>query len=141
MQRRSDKDRNEDSNHRDGTDGRAAGGLRAGTGAPSKQHLPHRAPAGSTAATATVVEKEPSIEDGVIPRCGHEGEPEDPSGGRELTCADNPLATHFFTLVGGNTVDDCGRKDPKVLAAFNALMKNSRPNPLTKRFHRCANAC
>lgn len=78
------------------------------------------------AATATVVEKEPSIEDGVDPSVwDNEGEPEDPSAGGELTCADNPLATHFFTLVGGNTVDDCGRKDPKVLAAFNALMKNT----------------
>ena len=78
------------------------------------------------AATATVVEKEPSIEDGVDPSVwDNEGEPEDPSAGGELTCTDNPLATHFFTLVGGNTVDDCGRKDPKVLAAFNALMKNT----------------
>lgn len=87
------------------------------------------APAPTTeapAATATVVEKEPSIEDGVDPAVwDNEGEPEDPSAGGELTCADNPLATHFFTLVGGNTVDDCGRKDPKVLAAFNALMKNT----------------
>ncbi|WP_286070559.1 Ivy family c-type lysozyme inhibitor [Stenotrophomonas sp. 57] len=73
------------------------------------------------AATATVVEKEPSIEDG-----DNEGEPEDPSAGGELTCADNPLATHFFTLVGGNTVDDCGRKDPKVLTAFEALMKGTQ---------------
>ncbi len=87
------------------------------------------APAPATeapAATATVVEKEPSIEDGVDPSVwDNEGEPEDPGAGGELTCADNPLATHFFTLVGGNTVDDCGRKDPKVLAAFNALMKNT----------------
>ncbi|HEL5039594.1 Ivy family c-type lysozyme inhibitor [Stenotrophomonas maltophilia] len=87
------------------------------------------APAPTTeapAAPATVVEQAPSIEDGVDPAVWHnEGEPEDPSAGGELTCADNPLATHFFTLVGGNTVDDCGRKDPKVLAAFNALMKNT----------------
>lgn len=87
------------------------------------------APAPTTeapAATATVVEQAPSIEDGVNPSVwDNEGEPEDPSTGGELTCADNPLATHFFTLVGGNTVDDCGRKDPKVLAAFNALMKNT----------------
>ncbi|WP_329893498.1 Ivy family c-type lysozyme inhibitor [Stenotrophomonas sp. SMYL20] len=87
------------------------------------------APAPTTeapAAKATVVEQAPSIEDGVDPSVwDNEGEPEDPSAGGELTCADNPLATHFFTLVGGNTVDDCGRKDPKVLAAFNALMKNT----------------
>ncbi|MBN5089690.1 hypothetical protein JY460_16460 [Stenotrophomonas maltophilia] len=87
------------------------------------------APAPATeapAATATVVEQAPSIEDGVDPSVwDNEGEPEDPGAGGELTCADNPLATHFFTLVGGNTVDDCGRKDPKVLAAFNALMKNT----------------
>ncbi|WP_448122437.1 Ivy family c-type lysozyme inhibitor [Stenotrophomonas riyadhensis] len=87
------------------------------------------APAPTTeapAATATVVEQSPSIEDGVDPSVwDNEGEPEDRGAGGELTCADNPLATHFFTLVGGNTVDDCGRKDPKVLAAFNALMKNT----------------
>lgn len=88
--------------------------------APEKtgEAAPAAAPVPTTeapAATATVVEK---VWDS-------EGEPEDPSAGGELTCADNPLATHFFTLVGGNTVDDCGRKDPKVLAAFNALMKNT----------------
>ncbi|MBN5160399.1 MULTISPECIES: Ivy family c-type lysozyme inhibitor [unclassified Stenotrophomonas] len=87
------------------------------------------APAPTTeapAATATVVKQAQSIKDGVDPSVwDNEGEPEDPSTGGELTCADNPLATHFFTLVGGNTVDDCGRKDPKVLAAFNALMKNT----------------
>lgn len=78
------------------------------------------------AATATVVESEPSIEDGVDPSVwDNEGEPEGETPGAELTCKDNPLATYFFTLVGGNTVDDCGRKDPKVLAAFNALMKNT----------------
>ncbi|MCM2525367.1 inhibitor of vertebrate lysozyme family protein [Stenotrophomonas maltophilia] len=81
------------------------------------------------AAAATVVEKEPKeppAEDGMDPSVwDNEGEPEDPSAGGELTCADNPLATHFFTLVGGNIVDDCGREDPKVLAAFNALMKNT----------------
>ncbi len=85
------------------------------------------APAGTPAATTTVVESEPSIEDGVDPSVwDSEGEPEDSGGGRELTCKDNPLATHFFTLVGGNTVDDCGRKDPKVLAAFDALMKGTQ---------------
>jgi len=91
---------------------------------------PAAAPAPTTeapAATATVVEKESSVEDGVDPAVwDNEGEPEDPAAGGELTCADNPLATHFFTLVGGNTVDDCGRKDPKVLAAFDALMKGTQ---------------
>lgn len=56
---------------------------------------------------------------------GQRGRTGRPGRRRRLTCADNPLATHFFTLVGGNTVDDCGRKDPKVLAAFNALMKDT----------------
>lgn len=85
------------------------------------------APAGTPAATTTVVESEPSIEDGMDPSVwDSEGEPEDSGVGRELTCKDNPLATHFFTLVGGNTVDDCGRKDPKVLAAFDALMKGTQ---------------
>ncbi len=47
------------------------------------------------AAVATVVEKEPSAEDGVDPSVSdNEGEPEDPSAGGELTCVDNPLATH-----------------------------------------------
>ncbi|HDS1123949.1 TPA: hypothetical protein QDZ60_001230 [Stenotrophomonas maltophilia] len=86
------------------------------------------APAGTPAATTTVVESEPSIEDGVdLSVWDNEGEPESeppPPQKAELTCADNPLATYFFTLVGGNSVDDCGHKDPKVLAAFNALMKN-----------------
>ncbi|QGM03528.1 Ivy family c-type lysozyme inhibitor [Stenotrophomonas maltophilia] len=102
--------------------------LLAACGAPAPDAAPAApAPAtGAPAARATVVEKEPSIEDGVDPSVwDNEGEPEDPSASGELTCADNPLATHFFTLVGGNTVDDCGRKDPKVLAAFNALMKNT----------------
>lgn len=85
------------------------------------------APAGTPAATTTVLESEPSIEDGVDPSVwDSEGEPEDSSVGRELACKDNPLATHFFTLVGGNTVDDCGRKDPTVLAAFDALMKGTQ---------------
>jgi hypothetical protein len=80
----------------------------------------------AAAATATAVEPEPSVEDGVDPSVwDNEGEPEQESPGAELTCKDNPLATQFFTLVGGNTVDDCGRKDPKVLAAFNALMQNT----------------
>ncbi|EED38413.1 hypothetical protein SSKA14_1424 [Stenotrophomonas sp. SKA14] len=87
------------------------------------------APAGTPAATTTVVESEPSIEDGVDPSVwDNEGEPESEpplAQKAELTCADNPLATYFFTLVGGNSVDDCGRKDPKVLAAFNALMKDT----------------
>ncbi|QGL61858.1 hypothetical protein FEO87_00730 [Stenotrophomonas maltophilia] len=95
----------------------------AGTAAaPAATAAPTEAPA----ATATVVENAPSVEDGVDPSVwDNEGEPEGETPGAELTCADNPLATYFFTLVGGNTVDDCGRKDPKVLAAFDALMKNT----------------
>lgn len=95
----------------------------AGTAAaPAATAAPTEAPA----VTATVVENEPSIEDGVDPSVwDNEGEPEAETPGAELTCKDNPLATYFFTLVGGNTVDDCGRKDPKVLAAFNALMKGT----------------
>ena len=99
--------------------------------APEKtgETAPAVAPAPTTeapAATATVVEKKPSAEDGVDPSVwDNEGEPEDPSAGGELTCADNPLATHFFTLVGGNTVDNCGRADAKVTAAFDELMKEA----------------
>ena len=84
-------------------------------------------PAEAPVAPAAVVDNEPSIEDGVDPSVwDNEGEPEDAGAGGELSCKDNPLATHFFTLVGGNTVDDCGRKDPKVLAAFDALMKGTQ---------------
>lgn len=43
----------------------------------------------------------------------------------EPSCEENPLATHFFTLVGGNTVDNCGRADPKVTAAFDELLKEA----------------
>jgi len=97
--------------------------LAACSQAPAPQVAPEPAAA---AATATVVEPEASIEDGVDPSVwDNEGEPEEQTPGAELTCKDNPLATHFFTLVGGNTVDDCGRKDAKVLAVFNALMQNT----------------
>lgn len=103
--------------------------------APEKtgETAPAAAPAPTTeapAATATVVEKEPSIEEGVDPAVwDNEGEPESeppPAADAELACTDDPLATYFFTLVGGNSVDDCGRKDPKVLAAFDALMKGTQ---------------
>ncbi|WP_411849463.1 hypothetical protein ACLB90_10595 [Stenotrophomonas sp. LGBM10] len=87
------------------------------------------APAAETpSATATLAEPDHDIEKGVDPSVwDNEGEPEDVTPGEDITCADAPLATYFFTLVGGNTVDDCGRKDPKVLAAFDALMKEAAP--------------
>lgn len=43
----------------------------------------------------------------------------------EPSCEENPLATHFFTLVGGNSVDNCGRADPKLTAAFDVLLKEA----------------
>lgn len=43
----------------------------------------------------------------------------------EPSCEENPLATHFFTLVGGNTVDNCGRADPRVTAAFDELLEEA----------------
>lgn len=46
----------------------------------------------------------------------------------EPSCEEAPLATHFFTLVGGNTVDNCGRADAKVTAAFDALLKDAAPH-------------
>lgn len=46
----------------------------------------------------------------------------------EPSCEEDPLATHFFTLVGGNTVDNCGRADAKVTAAFDALLKEAAPH-------------
>lgn len=95
------------------------------TPAPDAVTVAPAAPA--PAASATTVDPEPSIEDGVDPSVwDNEGEPEGDSPAAELTCADDPLATYFFTLVEGNTVDDCGRKDPKVLAAFDTLMKGTQ---------------
>ncbi|MHC1654665.1 hypothetical protein ACODUL_15445 [Stenotrophomonas maltophilia] len=92
------------------------------------------APAETPPATAAAVENERPVGDGVDPAVwDNEGEPEDPGADGELTCKDNPLATYFFTLVGGNTVDDCGRKDPKVLAAFDALMKGTQDAESTDR--------
>jgi len=41
------------------------------------------------------------------------------------SCEEEPLATHFFTLVGGNSVDNCGRADAKLTAAFDALLKEA----------------
>ncbi|HAL22192.1 MAG TPA: hypothetical protein DCP40_05625, partial [Stenotrophomonas sp.] len=77
-------------------------------------------------ATPTAPAPEPSIEDGVDPSVwDNEGEPEGETPSGELSCQDNPLATYFFTLVGGNTVDDCGRKDARLLAAFDALMQDT----------------
>lgn len=40
-------------------------------------------------------------------------------------CKEEPLATYFFTLVGRNSVDGCGRRNPKVVAAFGALMAHA----------------
>lgn len=87
------------------------------------------APAAATeAAAATATAAEPSIEDGVDPSVwDNEGEPEGETPAAEISCAEQPLATYFFTLVGGNSVDDCGRKDPQLLAAFDALMKEAAP--------------
>ncbi|KRG65569.1 hypothetical protein ABB26_03195 [Stenotrophomonas humi] len=63
------------------------------------------------------------VEAGVDPSVwDNEGEPEGETPGAEISCEQEPLATHFFTLVGGNSVDNCGRADPKALAAFDALM-------------------
>lgn len=43
----------------------------------------------------------------------------------EPACKEEPLATYFFTLMGRNSVDDCGRQNPKVVAAFDALMEEA----------------
>lgn len=42
----------------------------------------------------------------------------------EPTCEQQPLATPFYALMGGNT-RDCGRLDPKAVTIFNALMKEA----------------
>ena len=42
----------------------------------------------------------------------------------EPTCEQQPLATPFYALMGGNTLD-CGRLDPKVVAVFEAFMKEA----------------
>lgn len=79
------------------------------------------APAAPVSATATTVPDD--VEAGVGPSVwDNEGEPEGETPGAEITCEQEPLATYFFTLVGRNSVDNCGRTDPKVLAAFDALM-------------------
>ncbi len=66
------------------------------------------------------------VEEGVDPSVwDNEGEPEGETPGEEITCEQAPLATYFFTLVGGNSVDNCGRADPKVAAAFDELMKEA----------------
>lgn len=85
--------------------------LAACSHAPAPQVAPEPAAA---AATATVVEPEASIEDGVDPSVwDNEGEPEEQTPGAELTCKDNPLATHFFTLVGGNTWTTAAARTPR----------------------------
>jgi hypothetical protein len=96
---------------------------------------PAPAPAAEmTPATPAAAETDNDIEKGVDPSVwDNEGEPEDVTPGEDITCADAPLATYFFTLVGGNTVDDCGRKDPEVLAAFDALMKEAAPTESVDR--------
>lgn len=43
----------------------------------------------------------------------------------EPACKEEPLATYFFTLMGRNSVDDCGRRNQKVVAAFDALMEEA----------------
>ena len=48
----------------------------------------------------------------------------------EPSCEEAPLATHFFTLVDGNTVDNCGRADAKVTVAFDALLKEAAAHDL-----------
>jgi hypothetical protein len=90
---------------------------------------PASAPAAeATPVASTLAEDDNDIEKGVDPSVwDNEGEPADVTPGDDITCADAPLATYFFTLVGGNTVDDCGRTDPRVLAAFDALMKDAAP--------------
>lgn len=42
----------------------------------------------------------------------------------EPTCEQQPLATPFYALMGGNT-RDCGRLDPKVVTTFNAFMEEA----------------
>ncbi|MBK0027355.1 hypothetical protein IAE57_14380 [Stenotrophomonas sp. S48] len=100
--------------------------LAACSQAPAPAPKAEAAPAPAPTTTPTAPAPEPSIEDGVDPSVwDNEGEPEGESPSGELTCKDHPLATYFFTLVGGNTVDDCGRKDARLLAAFDALMQDT----------------
>ncbi|AWH31530.1 MULTISPECIES: Ivy family c-type lysozyme inhibitor [Stenotrophomonas] len=100
--------------------------LAACSQAPAPAPAPQAEAAPAPTATPTAPAPEPSIEDGVDPSVwDNEGEPEGETPSGELSCQDNPLATYFFTLVGGNTVDDCGRKDARLLAAFDALMQDT----------------
>jgi len=83
----------------------------------------------SVAEAPATPEASRSVEDGVDPSVwDNEGEPaadESQHPADEISCEQQPLATYFFTLVGGNSVDGCGRKDAKLLAAFDALMKQA----------------
>ena len=42
------------------------------------------------------------------------------------TCEEEPLATYFFTLMGRNSVDNCGQRNPAVIAAFDALIVEAK---------------
>lgn len=100
-----------------------------------------QAPAGDAQGTAAAAAAapQPEVQASTDPEAGiedsesspyEEGEPEDDAPtpaafDYEPSCEEAPLATHFFTLVGGNTVDNCGRADAKVTAAFDELMKEA----------------
>lgn len=44
----------------------------------------------------------------------------------KTTCEEDPSAAYFFTLMGRNSVDNCGRLDPRVVAAFGELLADAR---------------
>ncbi len=97
-----------------------------GQGAPPEVTATPTPATDAPAATATATATEAVGEHGEDPSVwDNEGEPEGETPGSQITCEQQPLATYFFTLVGGNSVDDCGRKDAKVVAAFDALMKEA----------------
>lgn len=84
-------------------------------------------------AVADAAQELNDVEKGVDPSVwDNEGEPEGETPGAEISCEQEPLATYFFTLVGGNSVDGCGRADAKVLAAFDALIAEAGPAESTE---------
>lgn len=94
-------------------------------------------PAGEAVAVAAVPAPEAQAsaepDDGIVDTESSPYEEGDPEGDAptpaafdyEPSCEEAPLATHFFTLVGGNTVDNCGRADARLSAAFDALLKEA----------------
>lgn len=96
--------------------------------APDAENMAADAVAPAQVAPASVSTDVTDESDGPASAPYEEGDSDIPTpagSGYAPSCEENPLATHFFTLVGGNSVDNCGRADPKVAAAFDALLQEA----------------